>query len=103
MGRISAKGAQRCLAAFGCIRYTANMNEYTVSLDWDEEAAKWCALNDDIPIVLEDASLDTLIYRVKLATPELLELNGKPHADIHLLFFVISSKYSGHSGVLKTF
>ena len=58
------------------------MNEYTVSLDWDEEAARWYALNDDIPITLEDASLDTLIYRVKLATPELLELNGKPHADI---------------------
>jgi len=62
------------------------MNEYTVSLDWDEEAAKWYALNDDIPITLEDASLDTLIYRVKLATPELLELNGKPHVDIHLIF-----------------
>jgi len=62
------------------------MNEYIVSLDWDEEAAKWYALNDDIPIMLEDTSLDTLIGRVKLATPELLELNGKPHADIHLHF-----------------
>jgi hypothetical protein len=36
--------------------------------------------------MLEDASLDTLIERVKLAAPELLELNGKPHTDIHLLF-----------------
>jgi len=62
------------------------MNEYAVSLDWDEEAAKWYALNDDIPIALEDASLDALIYRVKLAAPELLELNGKPNADVHLLF-----------------
>jgi hypothetical protein len=48
-------------------------------LDWNDEAAKWYALNDDIPIMLEDTSLDTLIGRVKLATPELLELNGKPH------------------------
>ena len=62
------------------------MSEYTVSLNWDEEAARWYALNDDIPIVLEDDSLDTLINRVKLATPELLELNGKPHENIHLLF-----------------
>ncbi|WP_461256239.1 DUF1902 domain-containing protein [Treponema sp. R80B11-R83G3] len=62
------------------------MNEYTVSLDWDDEAAKWYALNDDIPIALESDSLDTLIKRVKTATPELLELNGKPHSNIHLLF-----------------
>ena len=62
------------------------MTEYTVSLDWDEEAAKWYALNDNIPIMLEDASLDTLIRRVKMAVPELLELNGKPHASVNLLF-----------------
>ena len=62
------------------------MIEYVVSLDWDEETSRWYALNDDIPIMLEDTSLDTLIHRVKLAAPELLELNGKPHTDIHLLF-----------------
>jgi hypothetical protein len=62
------------------------MTEYTVFLAWDDEARKWYALNEDIPIMLEDASLDTLIERVKLAAPELLELNGKPHTDIHLLF-----------------
>ncbi|GHV89288.1 hypothetical protein AGMMS50267_16480 [Spirochaetia bacterium] len=62
------------------------MTEYTVLLAWDEEAQKWYAQNDDIPIILEDASLDTLIRRVKLAAPELLEMNEKPHADTHLLF-----------------
>jgi hypothetical protein len=62
------------------------MNEYTVLLAWDNEAAKWYALNDDIPIMLEDASLDTLIDRVKTATPELLELNRKPHEGIRLFF-----------------
>ncbi|GHU97255.1 hypothetical protein AGMMS49940_18240 [Spirochaetia bacterium] len=62
------------------------MTEYTVLLAWDEEAQKWYAQNDDIPIILEDASLDTLIRRVKLAAPELLEMNEKPHADMHLLF-----------------
>jgi hypothetical protein len=39
------------------------MNKYTVFLSWDDEASKWYALNDDIPIILEDASLDTLIGR----------------------------------------
>ena len=62
------------------------MDEYIVSLNWDEEASKWYALNDDIPIMLEDTSLDILIHRVKLAAPELLELNQKPNRNIHLLF-----------------
>ena len=62
------------------------MNEYAVSLDWDIEAAKWYALNDEIPIMLEDFSLDILINRVKLAAPELLEMNGKPHSNIRLIF-----------------
>ena len=62
------------------------MTEYIISLDWDEETARWYAINDDIPIMLEDASLDVLINRVKLAAPELLELNGKPHTDQNLLF-----------------
>ena len=62
------------------------MTKYTISLARDEEAAKWYALNDDIPIMLEDVSLDRLILRVKMAAPELLELNGKPHVDIHLLW-----------------
>ncbi|MDR1972814.1 MAG: DUF1902 domain-containing protein [Treponema sp.] len=62
------------------------MTEYTVLLAWDEEAGKWYAQNDEIPVILEDVSLDTLIRRVKLASPELLEINGKPHADIRLLF-----------------
>jgi hypothetical protein len=62
------------------------MTEYTVLLAWDEEAGKWYAQNDEIPIILEDASLDILIRRVKLASPELLEMNGKSHTDIRLLF-----------------
>jgi hypothetical protein len=62
------------------------MNEYTVLLYWDDEASKWYALNEGIPIILEDASLDTLIDRVKMAVPEILELNGLPHTDIHLFF-----------------
>jgi hypothetical protein len=62
------------------------LKEYTVLLAWDDEASKWYALNDAIPIMLEDASLDALIDRVKMAAPELLALNGQPHTGIHLLF-----------------
>ena len=46
----------------------------------------WTAVNDDIPIALESESLDTLIERVRKATPELLELNKKKHTNITLHF-----------------
>jgi len=51
------------------------MAEYIILLTWDDEASVWVAENDDIPIALESDSLDKLIERVRLAVPELLELN----------------------------
>jgi len=62
------------------------MEEYTVTITFDEEAAVWYAINNDIPIALESDSLDVLIERVKLAVPELLELNGKNHEHTVLHF-----------------
>ena len=62
------------------------MNEYTITLFWDQEASVWCAFNDEIPMALESASVDALIERVKLATPELLKLNGKnPKCILHFI------------------
>jgi hypothetical protein len=63
-----------------------SMNEYTVTIAFDDETQRWYAENDDIPIILEDDSLDVLMDRVKLATPEMLELNNMPYTDIHLVF-----------------
>jgi hypothetical protein len=59
--------------------------EYQVVLTWDDEARVWVAVNDEIPIALNSESLDTLMERVLLAVPEMLEMNGKPHegAIIH--------------------
>jgi len=62
------------------------MDEYNVIITFDEEAAVWYAVNDDIPIALESDSLDVLIERVKLAAPELLELNGKNYENTILHF-----------------
>ncbi len=62
------------------------MNEYTVLLTWDDEARVWNATNDEIPIVLESGSADALIERVKIAVPEMLELNGKEYKNVRLLF-----------------
>jgi hypothetical protein len=59
------------------------MDEYVVTIAFDDEAQKWYAQNDDVPILLEDWSIDALIKRVKLAVPELLELNNMPHTGFH--------------------
>jgi hypothetical protein len=62
------------------------MNEYTILLTWDDEARVWVAINDEIPIALNSISLDELMERVRLAAPEMLEMNGKPHQGIPLHF-----------------
>ena len=63
-----------------------NTNEHIVTIEFDEEAQKWYAQNDDIPILLEDASLDKLINRVRLAAPEMLEINNIPCSEVKLSF-----------------
>ena len=62
------------------------MNKYLIELSFDDEVQKWYAQNDEIPIILEDFSLDTLINRVKTAVPEMLEINNLPKTDIYLAF-----------------
>ena len=68
------------------------MTEYIVLLTWDDDASVWVAENDDIPIALESPSLDTLMERVKLATPKLLELNDKSHGGL-LSYGQLESSY----------
>ena len=62
------------------------MENYTITIAFDDEAQKWYARNDDIPLIIEDYSIDTLINRVKPAAPEMLEMNNLPHACVHLIF-----------------
>ena len=54
-------------------------NEYTVRFNWDDEAKVWIATsNDIIGLILESESVEKLMNRVKLAAPELIELNHLP-------------------------
>jgi hypothetical protein len=55
------------------------MDAYEITVAFDDEAQSWYAQNDDIPIILEDVSLDRLLARVKAAAPEMLELNAMPY------------------------
>ena len=63
---------------------------YTILVSKDEEAGVWIAENKTLPILLEDESIENLMERVKIAAPEIAELNGiqTPTSltfDIHIL------------------
>ena len=63
------------------------MNEYTTMLTRDDEASVWIAECDKIPgLILESASFDTLVERVKIAIPDLLEQEGAEHFQAKLHF-----------------
>ena len=48
-----------------------------IDFTWAPDAEVWIATSESVPgLVLEDASYDDLVERVKAAVPELLELNG---------------------------
>ena len=54
--------------------------EYLISMQYDTEANVWVATSEDIPgLVLESGSFDALVERVRIAAPELLALNHRPH------------------------
>lgn len=49
---------------------------YTVNTFWDTEAGVWVATSDDIPgLVTEADTMETLVAKLKVMVPELLELN----------------------------
>ena len=57
------------------------MNEYTVLINWDNEAQVWYCTSEDIPgLILESGSLDVLVERARHAAPEILELMGHEEA-----------------------
>ena len=45
---------------------------------WDEDAQVWVATSEDVPgLVMESGSFDALIERLRIAVPELLQLNRR--------------------------
>ena len=57
----------------------------TVEMIWDKETCVWIAESREVPgLVLESGSLDALTERVRIAVPELLELNGGTKTPVTL-------------------
>jgi len=50
---------------------------YTVQATWDEEAKVWVAESEDVPgLATEAESPETLLIKLRVLVPQLLELNG---------------------------
>ena len=53
-----------------------------INIMYDDEASVWIAMGKGIGIFLEDESYDKLVEKVKMALPEMLELNGYPKNQV---------------------
>ena len=62
------------------------VSTFEINISWDDEAHVWVAVSDSIPLALESGSFDALIERVKIAAPEIIELNYGHTNPINLLF-----------------
>ena len=61
------------------------MKKCTVKLVWDD-GIWYTKADEELGIVLESSSFDTLIERVRMAVPEMLELNCGYKGDVQLSF-----------------
>ena len=53
------------------------MKPYFVRAEWDEEASVWVATSDDVPgLATEADTLETLVQKLNIMVPELLDANG---------------------------
>jgi len=63
------------------------MIEITVFFSWDDESSVWIAESQELPgLILESGSFDALVERVKIAIPDLLDLNKIEHTQTKIHF-----------------
>ena len=59
----------------------------TVKLVWDDETNRWYTETNDVPgLILEAPLFDDLVGKVRLAAPEMLELNCDYTGPVHISF-----------------
>ena len=63
---------------------------FFIRAEWDEEVRVWVATSDDVPgLVTEAPDMDSLIEKLKIIIPELLEANNTattPDIPFELIF-----------------
>ena len=61
--------------------------DFFIKMVWDSEVKRWAAIGSPgMGLVLESESFDLLVERVKLAAPEMIELNFNYKGPINLYF-----------------
>jgi len=61
--------------------------DFLIKMIWDTDEKRWAAIGSTgMGLLLESDSFDTLIERVKLAAPEMIELNLNYKGPINLHF-----------------
>ena len=61
--------------------------DFIIKMIWDDEAKRWAAIGSPgMGLVLESDSFDLLVERVKVAAPEMIELNFNYKGSINLFF-----------------
>ena len=59
----------------------------TVKLIWDSESCRWYTDSDDkLCLNLESGSFDALVERVRMAVPEMLELNCGYNGPVQITY-----------------
>ena len=67
--------------------YNIFMIEITVLFTWDDESSVWIAESKELPgLILESGSFDALFERVKIAIPDLLDLNKIEYTQTKIHF-----------------
>ena len=61
------------------------MKKCTVKLIWDD-GIWYTKTDEELGIVLESGSFDALVERVRIAVPEMLELNCGYKGEVQLIF-----------------
>lgn len=57
----------------------------TVTANWDSEAKVWVASSDDVPgLITEAETVETLVEKLSVMIPELLEANGADEEMLHV-------------------
>ena len=61
--------------------------DFVIKMIWDASEKRWAAVGSPgMGLVLESDSFDVLVERVKLAAPEMIELNLSYRGPINLFF-----------------
>lgn len=67
--------------------------------EWDAEAGVWYVADTNVPgLATEAPTIDTLLGKLKVMVPEMLELNGVSEPDHGAVPFSLMAEISGADG-----